>query len=100
MSRLVAGTLPLAGLMTRVAEFAVGAIPGADGAGITLVEHGRADTIVASAAFVAEVDEIQYRLGEGPSIGRVHSVVSRRGLASVRASDDWGCTAPCRCRYF
>jgi GAF domain-containing protein len=46
-------------LLTRVAEYAVQAIPGADGAGLTLLEEGRSDTIV---------DDIQYGLGQGPCI--------------------------------
>jgi GAF domain-containing protein len=54
--------------LTQVAEFAVTAIPGADGAGLTLLEHDRADTIVATADFVRQVDDIQYSLGEGPCI--------------------------------
>lgn len=68
VSRLVTDTLALKDLLTRVAEFAVRAIPHADGAGVTLLERGRADTIVASAPFVCEVDAIQYGLGEGPCI--------------------------------
>ncbi|MEO7588681.1 MAG: GAF and ANTAR domain-containing protein [Arachnia sp.] len=68
MSHLVTDVLPLESLLTRVAEFAVLAIPGADGAGVTLMERGRADTIVASASFVRDVDAIQYSLGEGPCI--------------------------------
>ena len=44
------------------------AIPGADGAGLTLIEPGRADTIVKSAPFVEQVDDIQYGIGEGPCI--------------------------------
>jgi GAF domain-containing protein len=55
-------------LLTRVAEFAVHAIPGADAAGLTLLEEGRSDTIVATAPFVREVDTIQYGLGQGPCI--------------------------------
>ncbi len=68
LSHLVSDTLALEDLLTRVAEFAVRAIPQADGAGVTLIERGRADTIVASAPFVSEVDAIQYGLGEGPCI--------------------------------
>ena len=60
--------LSLEDLLTEVATFAVQAIPGADGAGLTLLEADRADTIVKSAPFVREVDDIQYRLGEGPCI--------------------------------
>lgn len=68
LSRLATGNLDLRDVLTRVAEFAVAAIPGADGAGLTLLEAGHGDTIVATAAFVAEVDAIQYAIEEGPCI--------------------------------
>ena len=68
LSRLAIGQLDLTNLLIRVAEYAVAAIPGADGAGLTLMEEGHGDTIVASAQFVAEVDAIQYGIGEGPCI--------------------------------
>jgi GAF domain-containing protein len=54
--------------LTQVAQFAVRAIPGADGAGLTLLEEGRSDTIVATAKFVSEIDDIQYGLGQGPCV--------------------------------
>lgn len=54
--------------LEHVAELAVRAIPHADGAGVTLLEHDRPDTIVASADFVRDVDAIQYSIGEGPCI--------------------------------
>jgi GAF domain-containing protein len=63
-----AGQRGLEDMLTHVAAFAVRAIPGADGAGLTLLEEGRADTMVASAEFVREVDAIQYGIGEGPCI--------------------------------
>lgn len=68
MSQLVAGSRTLLDLLTHVAELAVRAIPGADGAGVTLLEEGRADAIVSSAPFVRQIDDIQYGLGEGPCI--------------------------------
>lgn len=68
LSRLASARLPLRELLTRVAGYAVRAIPGADGAGLTLIEQGRADTIVATADFVREIDKVQYGLGEGPCI--------------------------------
>jgi GAF domain-containing protein len=68
LSRLATGNLDLRDVLTRVAEYAVAAIPGADGAGLTLLEAGHGDTIVATAAFVAEVDAIQYAIDEGPCI--------------------------------
>lgn len=60
--------LPLRDLLTRVARYAVQAIPGADGAGLTLIEHDQADTIVATADFVTAIDDVQYGLGDGPCI--------------------------------
>ncbi len=44
------------------------AIPGADGAGLTLLEEGRSNTIVATAPFVREIDDVQYGMGQGPCI--------------------------------
>jgi GAF domain-containing protein len=68
LSRLAADRLPLEDLLTQVATYAVQAIPGADGAGLTLLEQDRADTIVATAPFVTEVDDIQYGMEQGPCI--------------------------------
>lgn len=64
--------LGLEDVLTRVARYAVKAIPGADGAGLTLLEKDRADTIVATATFVSEIDDIQYGIGEGPCITAAH----------------------------
>jgi GAF domain-containing protein len=73
LAGLVAGSLGLPELLAEVATFAVRAIPGADGAGVTLLRLDQPDNIVAalasSAPFVAEIDEIQYvTVGEGPCI--------------------------------
>jgi GAF domain-containing protein len=68
LSRLASDRLPLEDLLAQVATYAVQAIPGADGAGLTLLEQDRADTIVATAPFVTEVDDIQYGLDQGPCI--------------------------------
>jgi GAF domain-containing protein len=68
LSRLASDRLPLEDLLTQVATYAVQAIPGADGAGLTLLEQDRADTIVATAPFVTEVDDIQYGMEQGPCI--------------------------------
>lgn len=68
LSRLATEAISLSEMLVSVAEFAVRAIPGADGAGVTLLQNDRPDTIVASADFVREVDAIQYGIGEGPCI--------------------------------
>ncbi len=73
LAGLVSGTLGLTELLARVATFAARAIPGADGAGVTLLRldqpHNLVEALAASAEFVAEIDEIQYvTLNEGPCI--------------------------------
>lgn len=73
LGSLVTGSLGLGDLLTQVATFATHAIPGAEGAGVTLLHGDRADdrieTLAASHPFVAEIDEIQYEsLNEGPCI--------------------------------
>ena len=70
---LVADHRPLPELLAEVATFAVRAIPGADGAGVTLLNLDGVDNMVAalaaSAPFVTEIDRIQYvTLNEGPCI--------------------------------
>ncbi|HET9561888.1 MAG TPA: GAF and ANTAR domain-containing protein, partial [Propionibacteriaceae bacterium] len=71
LSKLATGLLPLEDSLTRVAEYAVRAIPGAEGAGLTLLEENRSDTIVSTADFVARIDDIQYSLGQGPCVSAV-----------------------------
>ncbi|WP_375503793.1 GAF and ANTAR domain-containing protein [uncultured Jatrophihabitans sp.] len=73
MAGLVSGRGSLESLLTEIATFAMLAVPGADGAGVTMLEAGQPDTIVASAQFVRDVDTIQYRLGEGPCISAAAS---------------------------
>ncbi|OYN77949.1 GAF and ANTAR domain-containing protein [Mycolicibacterium sphagni] len=73
LAGLVADGRGLPELLAEVAAFAVHAIPGADGAGVTLLRVDRVDNMIealaASAPFVAEIDEIQYvALNEGPCI--------------------------------
>jgi len=73
LASLVIGAEGLSEVLAHVATFAVRAIPGADGAGVTLLKVDRTDHMVqvlaASHPFVAEIDEIQYvALNEGPCI--------------------------------
>jgi GAF domain-containing protein len=73
LAALVTGSLGLEELLARVATFAAHAIPGADGAGVTLLRVDRPDNrveaLAASAPFVREIDALQYvELGEGPCI--------------------------------
>jgi hypothetical protein len=77
LSLLLTGHRTLPEMLTQIAHCAVQAIPGADGAGVTVLEGARPQTIVASAAFVHAVDDLQYGLGEGPSVLAVESGVTQ-----------------------
>jgi GAF domain-containing protein len=73
LAGLVTGSLGLPELLGRVATYAAHAIPGADGAGVTLLRVDRPDNrveaLAASHPFVSEIDEIQYvTVNEGPCI--------------------------------
>jgi len=73
LASLVNNAFKLDELLTRVATYAALAIPGADGAGVTLLALDRGDNIVealaASDEFVSDIDHIQYRVvHEGPCI--------------------------------
>jgi GAF domain-containing protein len=68
LSTLLTDHRPLQDTLTNIAAFAVGAIPGAQGAGLTMLEDDRPQTVVASAPFVQAIDDVQYGLGEGPCL--------------------------------
>lgn len=73
LAGLVTGAMGLEGLLGQVASLAAHAIPGADGAGVTLLRVegpvSRVEALATSHPFVAEIDEIQYiTLNEGPCI--------------------------------
>src|SRR6478672_9700616 len=93
LSNLATGQLSLEETLTRVASYAVRAIPGADGAGLTLLEDGRADTIVATDPFVTEVDAIQYGLGEGPCISAAAESRTMRS-GSLGSEERWPTFGP------
>ena len=78
LAELSNATLDLTEMLTQVATFAVQAIPGADGAGLTLLEINRADLIVKSEPFVREIDAIQYSIGEGPCISAAATGETKR----------------------
>jgi GAF domain-containing protein len=78
LAELSNATSDLTQMLTQVATFAVRAIPGADGAGLTLLEINRADLIVKSEPFVREIDAIQYSIGEGPCISAAATGETKR----------------------
>lgn len=79
LSKLATKELPLREMLTRVAEYAVHAIPGAEGAGLTLIAEDRSETLVSSTQLVSDVDAIQYGIRQGPCItaaGEAKTVLS------------------------
>jgi GAF domain-containing protein len=88
LSQLSSGAFGLTDLLIRVAGMAVAAIPGADGAGLTLLEPDHADVIVKSTEFVRQIDDIQYHLGEGPCISAAATGQTMRS-GSLSADGRW-----------
>lgn len=78
LATLVTGQLGLEDFLRQVATYAVRAVPHADGAGLTLLEEDRANTVVTTAPFVHEVDEIQYRIGQGPCVSAAADELTMR----------------------
>ena len=88
LSKLPMTDLSLSDTLSHVAQLAVRAVPGADGAGLTLLHPDRPDTIVASAEFVRAVDDIQYGLGQGPSITAAAQGITVRS-GSLETDPQW-----------
>ena len=87
---IVAGAQKVIDLLRDVAEFAVQAIPGVDGAGIALVDTRdgapRIQTWAATAVFVNDIDTVQYDdLREGPCLTCMQS---RRPVVSGSLGSD------------
>ena len=88
LANLATGQLKLEDLLARVATFAVHSIPHADGAGLTLLENNRTNTVVTTAPFVREVDDIQYGIGQGPCISAADEGRTMRS-GSLGADQRW-----------
>lgn len=88
LGRLAMSTLTLPETLSHVAAFAVHAIPGADGAGLTLFHPGQPNTMVATTDFVRVVDDIQYGLGQGPCITAAAKGTTVRS-GSLDADPQW-----------
>ena len=90
LAEMVADADILEDLLAQIAGFAVLAIPGAEGAGVTVVRtDGDARVVVAwsvTAAFVGEIDHLQYDVcGEGPCLTAMQT--ARPQLSGSLGSD-------------
>jgi GAF domain-containing protein len=79
LSAVLVDAEPLPSVLRRVADLAVAVIPGCDGAGVTLVEDGRAATAAHTDDLVLAVDQQQYDAGDGPCL----TAVRERSVQSV-----------------
>ncbi|BBZ33031.1 GAF and ANTAR domain-containing protein [Mycolicibacterium confluentis] len=77
VASIVAGTRRVDEILSEIAEFAVLAIPGVDGAGVTLLQAGgqhRVETWAVTTDFVRDIDAVQYdQFGEGPCLTCIES---------------------------
>jgi GAF domain-containing protein len=93
VAKIVAGRQGVPDLLNDVAEFAVQAIPGVDGAGVTLIATDscgpRMEAWAATPQFVRDIDALQYDvLNEGPCVTCIRS---RRPTVSgsIGGDDRW-----------
>lgn len=93
LAGLVANVDDLDSVLARIAGFAVASVPGADGAGVTLMRAGEGPPVVlawaATEPFVREIDHLQYDVcQEGPCLTAMQT---RRALVSgsLGSDDRW-----------
>jgi GAF domain-containing protein len=88
LAGLLTGPRPVRETLVQIAEFAVRAIPAAEGAGLMMLEDDRPQRVVASADFVQAVDDVQYGLGEGPCLLAVETRSTQRS-GSLGGESRW-----------
>ena len=64
---------PLEHVLTRIAELAQAAVPGADEASLTVLDDGAASTLAATSDRAARLDARQYERGTGPCLDAARS---------------------------
>ncbi len=70
-ARSLQGETDLHDTMTEIVRVAVQTIPGAEDAGVALVEHGKINTVAQTSDLIWQADEAQYRVGQGPCVDAV-----------------------------
>jgi transcriptional regulator with GAF, ATPase, and Fis domain len=77
LARQMQADLTVEALLHHIVTAAAVEVPGADHAGITLVNGKKLSTPAASDELVTRVDQVQYETGEGPSLdaARLHETV-------------------------
>ncbi len=70
-ARSLQGETDLHETMTEIVRVAVATVPGAEYAGVALVEHGEINTVAQASDLIRRADEPQYRMGHGPCVDAV-----------------------------
>lgn len=73
LSRYFVGSDTLADTLHRVATLTMQALPQTDHVGITLMVNGKPGTAIFTHPEVPEIDQAQYRTGEGPCLDAFHT---------------------------
>ncbi len=70
--------------VTAIVTAAIDHVPGAEYAGISLLERGRTRTVAPTDDVVVTIDEVQYRTGQGPCVDAIadHDVFRTGDLAA------------------
>jgi AmiR/NasT family two-component response regulator len=79
--------------LERAVSLAVEMVTGCDGAGVTMLRHGRApETPAATSDWVSHGDALQYELQQGPCIDALweHEVVTSSDLSDLMRWPVWG----------
>lgn len=88
LSSFVVGGSTLGETLDRVAVLAVESVPGADFAGLTLLQDGKPTTAVFTDPTSPEVDQAQYESGSGPCLDAFRHGVTYR-IDSTADDDHW-----------
>jgi GAF domain-containing protein len=88
LTRYFVGSEPLGDTLHRTAELMIEAVPAVDHVGITLLVDGKLKTSVFTHPEVPDIDQAQYRTGEGPCVDAYRENVSHR-IRSTRETGRW-----------
>jgi len=75
LTRYFVGSSTLAETLHRVAELTIRAVPQTDHVGITMMINGKPGTAIFTHPEVPEIDQAQYRTGDGPCLDAFHNGV-------------------------
>ncbi len=84
LRRFLAGDDDLNVMLTRIAMIACETVPGCDLASITILRRGEPRTPVFTDKAAQNLDETQYRLGDGPCL----AAIRHRGVEQVETTSD------------